>query len=220
MARPSMAESVAIEERRRRAMELSIQGWTYEEIAKHGNIGYNPDGRNVRATVCNDIKRALEDRKKARDGAALLIVQREIESLDLLARAAWGVLSARHYVVNQGVVVWHNPGVEPPGRTKRGWANVTELKRDIEAEQAAGARPLEDDAPVLKAIESLLKIAERRAKLLGLDAPVKKIVEVEAGDGVDEAIARLMVKLAGGSEAEAAEGASADGFDEDVPTAG
>jgi hypothetical protein len=32
---------------------------------------------------------------------------------------------------------------------------------------------LEDDAPVLAAVDRLLRIQERRAKLLGLDAPVR-----------------------------------------------
>ncbi|GAA2395473.1 hypothetical protein GCM10010404_61300 [Nonomuraea africana] len=36
--------------------------------------------------------------------------------------------------------------------------------------------PLEDDAPVLAAIDRMLKIQERRAKLLGLDIPVKQLV--------------------------------------------
>jgi hypothetical protein len=41
--------------------------------------------------------------------------------------------------------------------------------------------PLLDDAPVLAAVDRLLKVQERRAKLLGLDVPVKRQVEVDGG---------------------------------------
>lgn len=200
MARPTAAEQMMIEERRTRAMELSLMGWTYREIVERGNIGYNVDSKNASALVSSDIQRALEARRKKRDEQALLIVEREIVKLDLLEREAWGVLHARHYVVNQGVVVWHNPGTEPAPRERQGWANVRELAEDLEARKTAGARPLEDDAPVLAACQTLLKIAERRAKLLGLDAPVKKIVEVETGPGVDERIAALLAELATGGQ--------------------
>jgi len=41
-------------------------------------------------------------------------------------------------------------------------------------------QPLEDDGPVLSAIDTILKIESRRAKLLGLDAPVKTDLNVNA----------------------------------------
>ncbi|MGH3381352.1 MAG: helix-turn-helix domain-containing protein [Actinoallomurus sp.] len=67
----------------------------------------------------------------------------ELERLDSMHAAVLAVLEAKHFTVSQGKVV----------------------RLDDE--------PLEDDAPVLQAVDRLLRIAERRAKLLGLDAPAK-----------------------------------------------
>lgn len=217
----SAADRLHVAERQTRAMELSLMGWSYREIVEHGNIGYNPEAKNASATVAMDIKRALENRRKKRDEQTLLIIERELVKLDLMERAAWQVLSARHYVVNQGVVVWHDPDAEPEARKRRGWANIVELTEDLQrqADIEAGKpghqrRPLDDDAPVLAACMTLLKIAERRAKLLGLDAPVKKILEVESGDGVDERIAGLLAKLAAGGQGQIAAAPTAGGLPE------
>jgi Homeodomain-like domain len=56
-------------------------------------------------------------------------------------------------------------------------------------------QPLEDDGPVLQAIDRLLKIMERRARLLGLDAPTR--VNVITEDMLDAEIARLEAELRG-----------------------
>lgn len=50
-----------------------------------------------------------------------------------------------------------------------------------------------DDGPVLKAVETLLKIQERRARLLGLDAAKK--VELWAMDAIDAEIQRLKATI-------------------------
>ena len=55
-------------------------------------------------------------------------------------------------------------------------------------------RELLDDGPVLQAVDRLLKIADRRAKLLGLDAPKR----VEVSDGtpdLDAAVRELEAEL-------------------------
>jgi len=72
------------------------------------------------------------------------------ERLDGLLRKAHEVLERRHVTVSNGQVV----------------------KMD--------GQPLEDDGPVLSAIDTILKIESRRAKLLGLDAPVKTDLNVNA----------------------------------------
>jgi hypothetical protein len=108
--------------------------------------------------------------RKAVERAMLLSVQEpaaeqramQMAKLDLLLRKAWEVLCARHIVVNQGRVV-----LDP-----------------------SSGEPLTDHGPVLAAVASVLKIEERRAKLLGLDAPVR--VEAVTVDMVDAEIARLV----------------------------
>ena len=68
--------------------------------------------------------------------------------------------------------------------------------------------PLKDDGPVLSAIDRLLKIMERRAKLVGLDAPAK--VEVMSLDAIDREIEKLSAELGrtAAGEASATEGPS------------
>jgi hypothetical protein len=60
--------------------------------------------------------------------------------------------------------------------------------------KADDGEPLLDDAPVLAAIDRMLKIQERRARLLGLDAPTK--VEVLTIDAIDAAIRDAEAELA------------------------
>lgn len=110
----------------------------------------------TKSTAQKACQRALADivREPAED-----LLKIELQRLDLqlvrlhqLETAARGVLEARHITVNNGKVILH-PDTD---------------------------QPMEDDAPVLQAIDRLVKIeaarnqnSERRAKLLGLDAALK-----------------------------------------------
>lgn len=102
--------------------------------------------------------------------------QMELIRLDSLWMQAVRVLHAHHVTVSNGKVVTVN------------------------------GEPVPDDAPVLQAIDRLLKIMERRSKLLGLDAPAK--VEVMSLDRIDQAIAELEREL---GEREAGEAAPSPG---------
>lgn len=90
--------------------------------------------------------------------------QLERDRLDRMSEAAWEVLERQHVVVSNGRVV------------------------DLH-----GA-PLPDDAPVLQAIDRLLKISESRRKLEGLDAPSR--VSVDAAQLGDE-ISQIFDRIAG-----------------------
>ena len=72
----------------------------------------------------------------------------ELARLDGLHVAAMDVLEREHVTVSNGRIV------------------------------VLGDAPLPDDGPVLAAIDRLLKIQERRAKLLGLDAPTKQAISI------------------------------------------
>jgi len=67
----------------------------------------------------------------------------ELAKLDALSAPAWAILDTQHPVVSAGRVMTLN------------------------------GEPLRDSQPVLAAIDRLLRIAERRARLLGLDAPMQ-----------------------------------------------
>ncbi len=75
----------------------------------------------------------------------------QAERLDELLRKAHEVLQRRHITVSNGQVV------------------------------RLDGQPVEDDGPTLMAIKTILAIEERRAKLFGLDTPVKQQVEVDGG---------------------------------------
>lgn len=68
----------------------------------------------------------------------------QAERLDEMLRKAYEVLERKHITVSNGKVIYLDE------------------------------EPLEDDAPTLMAIKTVLQIEERRAKLLGLDTPVKQ----------------------------------------------
>jgi uncharacterized small protein (DUF1192 family) len=91
------------------------------------------------------------------------LLQLELQQLDMLARQVLKVLERRHVTVSHGQLVYHD------------------------------GKPLVDDGPVLQAVDRLLKIQERRAKLLGLDAP--KRLEVVTIDWLDEQIRTLTAEL-------------------------
>ncbi|MFI8865332.1 hypothetical protein ACIGNW_00215 [Streptomyces sp. NPDC053707] len=73
----------------------------------------------------------------------------ELARLDHLHTSAMDVLEREHFTVSNGRVV-----------------------------SLDGSGPLPDDGPVLAAIDRLLKIQERRARLLGLDAPTKQNISI------------------------------------------
>ena len=94
----------------------------------------------------------------ARRGAGEETIAAENLKLDGLEAVAYDVLRANHYAVSEGRVV----------------------KLD-------GA-PLTDHKPVLMAIDRLLRIVERRAKLNGHDAPTQSVMTVINEDAIDAAI--------------------------------
>jgi hypothetical protein len=93
--------------------------------------------------------------------------QRELalNQLDQLACKAWEVVQARHCVVSAGKVM------------------------------AEGGTPLPDPRPVLEALSVLVRIEERKARLLGLDAPRKTAVGVITEEVVDAEIGRLQREI-------------------------
>jgi hypothetical protein len=112
-----------------------------------------------------DYQRAVEARKGAFDAQRDPAVAIETAKLDALEQAAWEVLRREHIVVQHGKVVY--------------------LRR----------KPMIDDAPVLQAIDRLVKIAERRSRLRGYDAPVKVDVSDERRAEIEKYAAELAAGL-------------------------
>jgi hypothetical protein len=96
----------------------------------------------------------------------------ELHRLDQLQAAATATLHARHVLVQGG-----RPVLDP-----------------------ASGDPYPDHGPTLHAIAALLRIAERRARLLGLDQPTRVDAQVRGEvyslSAIDEELGRLQVELA------------------------
>jgi len=109
-----------------------------------------------------DYQRARDAAKAEFSAARSASVAIEAVRLDAMERAAWEVLRREHIVIQHGKVVRIN------------------------------RRPVKDDGPILDAIDRLVRISARRAKMLGLDAPVK----VEVSDERRAAIRAIAERLA------------------------
>jgi hypothetical protein len=147
--------------RRTQLLKLRRQGIRYDD-ERILSLGYTDPGSARR-----DLHRALEQHRDEEAAEVSIYRQQENERLDDelcrledLEAAARTVLRNRHIMVNNGRVILH-PDTD---------------------------QPMEDDAPVLQAIDRLVKIedarrrnGERRAKLNGLEMPVK--AEVSGPDG-------------------------------------
>jgi len=118
------------------------------------------------STARTDYERALAERTAETERLAAHIRGAELAKLDVMEAAAWKVLRARHVTVSHGKLILGEDGT-----------------------------PLLDDGPVLQAIDRLVRIAERRSRLLGLDAPVRTKIEVT--DALDAEIEQLVAELAG-----------------------
>ena len=138
-------------------------------------------GYSDRGAACKDVTRALEAHIAEQHASLEVYRETELMRLDQLTVEVVRVLKARHYVVTQSGRLVDDP--------------------------QTGA-PMLDDGPVLTAVDRLLKIQDRRAKLLGIDAAQR--VEVLSLDAIDAAISDLNAHLAAyGSEAEPVAGVEA-----------
>lgn len=105
------------------------------------------------------VQRGLADTAKEASEEVRAI---ELARLDELTRVGYRVMFSTHYVTTQS------------GR--------------LAAHPVTGEL-LVDDGPVLAAMNSLIRVAERRAKLLGLDRPIKH--EVRTIDAIDARLEEL-----------------------------
>jgi hypothetical protein len=131
-------------------------------------------GYKTASAACQDISRALEQAVAEQTRSVEAYREEELQRLDALMVEAWTILKKDHVTVSHGKLIYDD-------RT---------------------GEPLLDDGPTLQAIDRILKIQERRAKMLGLDAPMK--VEAITIDSLDQAIAQLAAELEGTEAGEAA----------------
>lgn len=200
MAKSRAAQAAIMAERRTKALRLAVTGHTYDDIAETSRReGWLPAPYNSRQSVHKDIVKGYEARTKERNEAAGVYLDMLLEELAQLKKAVWKVLRAKHYMVNQGVIVYM--GVSADEGTRRGWNSVDALRQDL-IKNADGSfkEPLEDDKPVLDAVDRLLAIQKQEALLTGAYAPVKKQLEVGGALTVDHEINTLLEVVAAGGK--------------------
>jgi hypothetical protein len=120
------------------------------------------------SAACQSVQRGLAD--MAQEPSAE-VRQMELDRLDDIARGFQRIFATRHYVVSVGA-----------GK--------------VVMDPAKPGVPLVDDSPVIQAGLALLRVMERRAKYLGLDAPTKSRVEVITEDVIDAEVAMLARQVA------------------------
>jgi hypothetical protein len=129
-------------------------------------------GHKSVSTSYEAVQRAMAD--VARD-AAEEVRALEADRLDELTRVLHRVLLTKHYSVSASGKVARHP--------------VT-------------GTPIEDDGPVIQAVNGLIRVSERRARLLGLDAPQRH--EVRTIDAIDARLFQLADEVAGVGSGDAA----------------
>jgi hypothetical protein len=149
-------------ERDGKALALRSRGYTYPQIA--AELGFAEKSAARRA-----VERGLTE--TLQEPAAELRIL-ELQRLDAMEAAVWAVMDRKHLVVSGGKVVTR---IVEYARAGDGNILLDEDGRPM----AAAVEELEDAAPVLAAVDRLLRIQQRRAALLGLDAEQK--VSVSGG---------------------------------------
>lgn len=152
--------SVETMERDHQAYDLFRRGLSYRQIASQ--LEYKSHSAAFDAV-----------RRAARDNASDPLAEAEarqavLDRLQDYRRAAWRVLTAKHYLVSEGRIVTGQDG----------------------------KTPLLDDDPVLRALDRLLKIEDTEARLSGLYAPAKARVEVITEDVVDAEMRAIAEQIA------------------------
>lgn len=149
------AKSIVEAQRRAEMLSLRLEGRTLEQIGAHMNVGTD--------TVHRVISRALNSITKEPAEELLTL---ELGRCDVLLSEAMQTVKAFHPLVSGGRVV-SAPMLDSSGQPVRNPETGDVL-----------TRVLEDKAPKLAAIATAVRVMERRAKLLGLDAPSRLQQEV------------------------------------------
>jgi hypothetical protein len=152
--------SVDVIERDAQAADLYRRGLTYRQIA--GQMGYRSH-----VSAGNAIRRhATASARDSLAGAEALTMM--LDRLQDYRRAAYRVLTAKHYTVSNGRLIVHPETKEP----------------------------LLDDGPVLTALDRLLRFDQEEAKLRDLYPAAKTKIEFVPEESVDAEIEQLTAEMA------------------------
>lgn len=138
-----------VAQRRAKAIELKNRGLSWQQVAEQ--VPYlDTDGEPSAAFACVDVTRALKQANKELSMGLEEYREAARMRLDGLRRQVFAVLARPHYVMYQGQYV-----IDEDGNKVR------------------------DDAPVLAAVDRLMRIEERQAKIDGTDASEKLTIALD-----------------------------------------
>lgn len=147
-------------ELRARAYQLRLRGLTLRQAAAELGVSHQ--------TVANWSKTEADETIAP---LAAELRQQQLDRLSEMRQRALEVLERAHVTVSHGRVIREGqPDIEFDDETGEPTAVIRE---------GQGA-PILDDGPVLAAMDRLLRIEERIAKLAGLDAPTRVDATVDA----------------------------------------
>jgi hypothetical protein len=167
------------ESRRRdhKAAGLRGQGWSYDRIA--AELGFASKGHAHDAVMRAFAEIPSEESEHAK--------RLDLERTDRLIEHAWAIMLRDHVTVSQGRVVGKVVGVE----RDEGGAPLF----DGDGKPVLIYEDILDDGPALAAIREIRGLLERRAKIIGYEAPARSRVEVVTSDMIEQEIARLEAEV-------------------------
>jgi hypothetical protein len=169
---PSYRAMVA--QRRARAIELKNRGMSWQQVAEAMAANYpeyrDSEGNPSAAVACVDVSRALKQANKELSMGLEEYREAARMRLDGLRRQVFAVLARPHYVLHAGQVVKDDDG-----------------------------NPMRDDGPILAAVDRLLRIEERQAKIDGTDASEKLTIALDRR--VDEETTVVVESILAGANA-------------------
>lgn len=171
--------SLKTAERDHSALALKVRGWSLQRIASE--LGYASKG-----AVSTAIRRAFRDLPMAgvEDEKRL-----DLERIDRLLEAAWEVLEREHVAYSNGQVIRRRTGeVECD---EAGLERLDDKGRTIPLYEE-----VLDDGPLLASVDRIRSLLERRAKIIGYDAPARSRIEVITEDVVDAELKSLAEEIA------------------------
>lgn len=161
------------------AAALRARGYSFQRIA--GELGFASKGKAHEAVMRAFADIPSEEAKQAKD--------LDLERIDRLIEHSWSVMEREHITVSNGRIVGKRIGWERDEATG-------EVLHDSDGAPIPVFEDILDDGPGMNAVREVRMLLERRAKMIGYDAPTQARIEVITEDAVDAEMAEIARKIA------------------------
>lgn len=160
------------------AAALRAKGRTFDQIAAEMKFA-------SRAKAYEAVMRAYADIPYEQVEEARRL---DLERIDRLIEQAWAVMEREHITVSNGRVVGKRIGWERDEVTG-------EVLHDADGAPIPQYEDIVDDGPLLAAIREIRGLLERRAKVIGYEAPARHELSIDAIDAEIRALKAQMPEL-------------------------